>query len=162
MHEVRWKKLRAIAKSLQNGASLGAACEAAKINRITLWRWRRDNKELDTFIHGLLDNQIQVVEDALFKRAVGYRYEEETKEKEVGTSEKKTAKIVIKEVIPDVTAQMFFLMNRAPGRWADKRVLVNNTIVNQNKVGTNGSFTGEDRELQDRIRRELFPEISKE
>lgn len=126
-----WKQLRAITKSLQNGTSLGAACDGAKINRITLWRWRKGDKRVDALILRLLDNQIQVVEDALFRRAVGYRYEEETKEKEVGTTEKKTIKVVVKEVVPDSTACMFYLMNRCPERWADKRAVVNNTILNR-------------------------------
>ena len=132
MTRISFRKLRAIAKSLQKGAATGAACEAGKINRVTLWRWRKEDPRNNEFIERLLNNQIEVVEDALFKRACGYRYEEETKEKEVGTSEKKTAKIVIKEVVPDATACMFYLMNRAPERWADKRAIINNINVNKN------------------------------
>jgi len=155
MREIRWKRLRAIAKSMQLGASTGAACEAAKINRITLWRWRKQDKKVNEFILRLIDHQIQVVEDALYKRAVGYRYEEETKEREIGTSEKKTAKIVVKEVVPDVTACMFILMNRASDRWSDKRALVNQTIVNRLEQNNNVSVVSKlkDEELDGIINR---------
>lgn len=131
----RWKRLRVIAKSINNGASLTAACEGAKIRRGTLWKWRKENPKIDKFIENLIEGQIQVVEDALFKRAVGYRYEEVTKEREESASEKRIAKVVTKEVVPDATAIMFYLMNRAPNRWADKRALINNIVANINNSG---------------------------
>ncbi len=50
--------------------------------------------------------------------------------------------------------------------WLGKQLLgqkdisaVNNVILNQNKVGAHGSFIGEDKELTERIKRELFPEL---
>jgi len=139
-----WKQLKAVAKSLKNGASIGAACDGAKINRTTLWRWRKSNPKVDAFIVMHLDAQIQVVEDALFRRACGYRYEEETKEKEIGTTEKKTIKVVVKEVPPDSSACFFYLMNRAPGSWADKRALVNNYNVIKNSINPLGAFKDEE------------------
>lgn len=56
-----------------------------------------------------------MVENALFKRAMGYRYEEVTYEE--GTETKR----VTKEVVPDVTAQIFWLKNRRPLAWRDKQ-----------------------------------------
>jgi hypothetical protein len=144
MREPRFKKLRAIAKSLQNGSALGAACEAAQLNRITLWKWRKQDERLNIFIKILLEHQIQVVEDALFRRACGYRYEEITKEREESTLEKRTAKVVTKEVAPDSTACMFYLMNRAPERWADKRALVNNTNIIKNIINPLGKLADEE------------------
>lgn len=69
------------------------------------------------------------VENALFKRAVGYRYDEVTREaaKELDeeTGEYKTVMVetkrVTKEVQPDVTAQIFWLKNRRPEMWRDKK-----------------------------------------
>jgi len=129
----RWKRLKAITKSLDNGASLTAACKGVGIRFVTLWRWRKDNPKIDAFIQKALDNQIQIVEDALFKRATGYRYEEVTKEREESASEKRIAKVVVKEVLPDTTAQIFYLTNRAPEKWKDRRALVNNTVINNPK-----------------------------
>lgn len=65
------------------------------------------------------------VENALFKRAVGYTYEEVTKElkHDTSTGECKlvVTKVVTKEVQPDVTAQIFWLKNRKPKEWRDKQ-----------------------------------------
>ena len=144
MREIRWKTLRAIAKSIQNGTTITAACEAAKVARVTVWRWRKSDERINKFIQALMDSQIQSVEDALFKRAVGYRYDEETKEVELGDSEKKTKRVVTKEVVPDATACMFFLMNRAPDRWADKRALVNNYNVIKNTVNPLNGYKDEE------------------
>lgn len=51
------------------------------------------------------------VENALLKRALGYTYEE----KHVENGQVK--KIITKEVVPDTTAQIFWLKNRKPKYW---------------------------------------------
>ncbi|OKP91412.1 transposase [Paenibacillus sp. P32E] len=56
-----------------------------------------------------------MVENALLKRAMGYTYEEITKENGVET------KRVLKEVQPDTTAQIFWLKNRKSKQWRDKQ-----------------------------------------
>ena len=65
------------------------------------------------------------VENALLKRALGYKYEEVTKEKilnrETKQYELKITKVVTKEVQPDTTAQIFWLKNRKPGEWRDRK-----------------------------------------
>lgn len=58
------------------------------------------------------------VEKSLFQRAIGYKYQE----KKViqlpdGT---KRMEITEKEVVPDTTAQIFWLKNRLPQEWRDK------------------------------------------
>ena len=55
------------------------------------------------------------VENALLKRALGYTYEEITYEGGVET------KRVVKEVVPDTTAQIFWLKNRKREAWADRQ-----------------------------------------
>ncbi len=55
------------------------------------------------------------VENALLKRALGYRYYEVTIEDGLET------KRVTKEVQPDTTAQIFWLKNRCPDKWRDKQ-----------------------------------------
>ena len=60
------------------------------------------------------------VENALLKRALGYSYEEKTFEDGV------LKKVVVKEVQPDTTAQIFWLKNRMSAHWRDK-VEVNNS-----------------------------------
>lgn len=59
------------------------------------------------------------VENALLKRALGYKYDEVTiEESDDGSVRTKT---VTKEVIPDTTAQIFWLKNRKPEQWRDKQ-----------------------------------------
>lgn len=58
------------------------------------------------------------VENALLKRALGYSYDEVTREDD-GNGLKIT-KIVTKQVVPDTTAQIFWLKNRQPAKWRDK------------------------------------------
>lgn len=60
------------------------------------------------------------VENALFKRALGYRYDEITKEPDEDGN-LFISKRVTKEVQPDVTAQIFWLKNRRPDVWRDKK-----------------------------------------
>ena len=62
------------------------------------------------------------VENALLKRALGYDYEEAITEiEEMGEGrQKKQVRKVKKHMPPDVTAQIFWLKNRRPGRWRDK------------------------------------------
>ena len=72
------------------------------------------------------------VENALLKRALGYEYDEVVEEVEtipIGkpdengerpTIEKIKTKTKRVTVLPDVTAQIFWLKNRRPDRWRDK------------------------------------------
>ena len=134
----RWPRLRAIAKSLDSGAGIYAACHAAHMVPWTLSRWRKEDPKINAFIEKLLNDQIQIVEGALLKRATGYKYEEvtiEAKKTREGTEATQTVRKITKEVAPDTVAAMFYLMNRDPKRWADKRALVNNIIANINNSG---------------------------
>lgn len=71
------------------------------------------------------------VENALLKRALGYKYDEVTKElaevknEDTGAYEKVLieTKRVTKEVQPDTTAQIFWLKNRKPAEWRDRKEL---------------------------------------
>lgn len=53
------------------------------------------------------------VENAMLKRALGYEYEEVTQElvtdKDTGVTEMRVTKRVTKQIVPDVTAQIFWL-----------------------------------------------------
>ena len=66
------------------------------------------------------------VENALLKRALGYKYtetiREAVKDPDSGEIEMRVTKTVTKQVIPDTTAQIFWLKNRKPDKWRDKPV----------------------------------------
>lgn len=88
------------------------------INRDTLYRWKKAHSDIsDALKKGkeVIDRQ---VENALLKRALGYTYEEVTFEGDV------EVKRVIKQVAPDTTAQIFWLKNRKPEDWRDKREII--------------------------------------
>ena len=59
------------------------------------------------------------VENALYKRAIGYTYEE-VKEEEMPDGRVRRT-VTIKEVAGDTTAQIFWLKNRKPAEWRDKQ-----------------------------------------
>jgi hypothetical protein len=65
------------------------------------------------------------VENALLKRALGYKYDEVTHESQWDSKKEKfemvPTKVVTKEVQPDTTAQIFWLKNRKPEVWRDKQ-----------------------------------------
>lgn len=91
----------------------------------TLYNWKDKYVQImQTLKRGkeVIDRQ---VENALLKRALGYKYEEVTREKvisaETGIPEMTVTKMVTKEVQPDVTAQIFWLKNRKPKDWRDKQ-----------------------------------------
>lgn len=85
------------------------------ISRSTLNAWKVQYPDIsDTLKKGkeVVDRQ---VENALLKRALGYRYDEVTMENGIET------KRVTKEVVPDTTAQIFWLKNRMREVWADRQ-----------------------------------------
>jgi len=62
------------------------------------------------------------VENALLKRALGYEYEEvKTYIEETDGKKKKKIEKTTKQVVPDTTAQIFWLKNRKPVEWRDRR-----------------------------------------
>lgn len=88
------------------------------INRDTLYRWKKAYPDFsDALKRGkeVIDRQ---VENALLKRALGYTYDEVTFEGGV------EVKRVRKQVVPDTTAQIFWLKNRKPEDWRDKREII--------------------------------------
>lgn len=66
------------------------------------------------------------VENALFKSAVGYEYEEETYERIFNEETDKFEEVLVKRVKkykePNPTSMIFWLKNRKPEEWRDKRV----------------------------------------
>lgn len=83
------------------------------------------------------------VENALFKRAIGYKYKEVIKEvKEIDGKKSTYVKEVIKEMPGDVGAQIFWLKNRKSSKWKDKQdidIEDNNVSITINGVKRNGN-----------------------
>lgn len=97
------------------------------ISRSTLNEWKKKYPDIsDTLKKGKDVVDIQV-ENALLKRALGYKYKETTKEL-TKSGFMMVTKEVIKEVVPDTTAQIFWLKNRRPDKWRDKPVAVESDV----------------------------------
>lgn len=85
----------------------------------TLYVWKNKYSSIcDALKKGKEIIDIQV-ENALLKRALGYKYTETKTEREGGTLTKVVT--TVKEVVPDTTAQIFWLKNRKPDKWRDRR-----------------------------------------
>lgn len=88
------------------------------IGTTTLYRWKNDYEKIrEALKRGKEVVDIQV-ENALLKRALGYTYKE-IKVEETADGEKVTT--TTKEVVPDTTAQIFWLKNRRPEQWRDRQ-----------------------------------------
>lgn len=88
---------------------------AMGIHVSTLRDWKKKFPEFSVALKIGKSEADTQVENSLFKRAMGYEYEE-TKTVNDGERVEKT----IKQVAPDVTAQIFWLKNRKPEEWRDK------------------------------------------
>ena len=121
----------AILESLKNGGSIVAACKGAGVDPSNFWRWRKADSVLDQESREAIQSRIMIVEDALYKRALGT------------------------PTVPGNTmAQMFFLMNRDPDNWKDKRAIFNSN-TNVIKVTVNPVKGFKDEELDGIIARAL-------
>jgi hypothetical protein len=117
-------KLIKIAAWCRDGAT---EREIAKKLRISISTWLKLKREFPKIKETLKTSKEEAdiqVENAVFKRAVGFEFEETSQEVKVSkngdampTSVKKT-----KKYIPsDVTAAIFWLKNRQPDKWRDRQ-----------------------------------------
>lgn len=96
------------------------------INPATLYEWKKKYPEFSESLKKGKEVIDRMVENALLKRALGYSYTETTKEYVVEKGEMIITKEVTKEVIPDTTAQIFWLKNRKPNEWRNNPESVTN------------------------------------
>jgi hypothetical protein len=119
------KILKIIRKEVEEGNSLMNAQLCAGLrSTYTLFSWRK-RPLIDRYISALVLRQNQ------------------TRVKKVEW------KLYEKALEGNLTAIIFFLTNRAPEDWADRRNVFQNNFIN--KQGANGSFNGEDREFSQRV-----------
>lgn len=85
----------------------------------TLGTWKEAHLPI---LHALKRGKAPVdieVENALLKRALGYEYDEVKTVTDKDGNIKETT-VTRKVVLPDTTAQIFWLKNRKPAQWRDK------------------------------------------
>lgn len=93
------------------------------INVKTLYDWKNKYCNISNALKIAKNYADAIIENALYKRACGYTYNEIKKET-IQDAEGKILQVnkvttITKEVAPDVTAQIYWLKNRQPDRWRD-------------------------------------------
>ena len=107
----------------RNGLTDEQIAHNCGITTKTLYEWKVKHSEISEALKEGKEVVDLLVENALLKRALGYTYEEKTYERkqinEEGDMGMVLARAVTKEVLPDVTAQIFWLKNRKRAEWRD-------------------------------------------
>ncbi len=111
-------KLDLIAQWARDGAIERDIAKKLGVSESTFSGYKKEHPELMETLTVNKEVTDARVESALYKRAIGYEYTETSKE--VGPDGVKI-KTTIKQVAPDVTAQIYWLNNRRPDRWRNKQ-----------------------------------------
>ena len=104
----------------RDGLSISEIAHNMGIAEGTLYEWKKKHTEINEAIKkGSIPADI-IVENALYKRATGYKTVERKKIKlPDGTTR---VEVVEKEIAPDTTAGIFWLANRCPDKWKRKQI----------------------------------------
>ena len=125
-------KLETIAGWAKNGLSHEQIARNLGVAESTFYEYKKQYPELAEALKRGAEDAILEVENALFKNACGFYYDEEVACKN-GTVVK-----VTKYSKPNTTSMIFFLKNKAPDKWRDRQ----EHDVNANVAQV--IFTGED------------------
>lgn len=99
--------------------------EKIGISKQTFYEWKKKYTDFSDSLKKGKDVVDRQVENALLKKALGYEYEEISEKYEMGILTER--KVTRKQVVPDTTAQIFWLKNRKTEEWRDKRVVDDNS-----------------------------------
>ena len=120
------------------GATDEEIADFFEVNVSTIQRWKKSHPEFcDSIKKGKIIADAEVVA-SLFKRATGYEYKEvksvpaiergnkddqkdNQKEKAVDNRKLVVKEVTIKHIPPDPTSMFYWLKNRRPKEWRDKR-----------------------------------------
>ena len=118
----------------RNGLTDEQIAHNCGVKAATLYEWKKQYPEISEALKKGKEVVDLEVENALLKRALGYRYTETTREPErdpatgvpirdpqTGEIRLTVTKKVEKEIAPDTTAQIFWLKNRRPDLWRDRK-----------------------------------------
>ena len=112
-------KLHLITQWCKNGSTDEQIYKKLRVGKESFYKYKREHVELSDALKIGKDDADDLVESALFKRALGYEYEE-TEESETynpDTGQTVKTRKIIKHLVADTTAQIFWLKNRRPDRW---------------------------------------------
>lgn len=103
------------------------------IHPSTYYKWKAKHIEIDEAVKKGKEVVDYIIENALLKSAMGYQYDEVTQvridDEDTGESKMTEVKRVTKDVAPNPTALIFYLKNRQPHKWRDKKQLEANVEV---------------------------------
>ena len=103
----------------RDGLSQAQIAENIGICEDTLYTWKKKYPEIsESLKKGKEVVDIQL-ENAMMKKALGYKYQEATKELVDGKLQ--ITKVVMKEAQPDSVALKFLLINRMGDKWKSKQ-----------------------------------------
>lgn len=109
-------QLERVANWAARGCTMAEIAHNMGVNPNTLYTWCRKHPQLDGAIRDGRAMSVEAIENALFRSALGLDYEEsevtEVEERADGTRRKHVRKVRTK-VRPSVSAQIFYLKNRA-------------------------------------------------
>lgn len=95
------------------------------ISKSTFYAWKDKYKEFSDAVKRGKEVIDIMVENALLKSAMGYKYDEVVKERiynpDTGESEIVEVKRTTKDVAPNSTSLIFWLKNRRPADWRDTK-----------------------------------------
>lgn len=106
------------------------------IARGTLYTWKKKYKDIDYSLKRGKEVADIEVENALYKRALGYEYKEEKKIVETDAKGREITRqeTTLKQALPDVTAQIFWLKNRKPDIWRNRTDIEHSGSIDTNKL----------------------------
>ena len=100
------------------GATDAQLADFFGVTEQTINNWKKKNPEFFESLKEAKAEADERVQKALYQRALGYEYIET---KTITGEKKNEVHTTNKAVIPDVTAQIFWLKNRRPAEWRDKQ-----------------------------------------
>lgn len=115
-------QLEKVANWAARGCSIEQIAGNMGVNVRTLHRWIESHDQICQAIKKGRARSIEAIENALFKNAIGDVWEE-TEVVETFKDGSTRSKVTRKRIKPDTTAQIFYLKNRAPEAWSDRRDL---------------------------------------
>ncbi len=115
------RKLELVEGWARNGLTNAEIAANLGVTAATLYDWQKAHPEFAQALATGREVADLLVENALFRRAVGFSYDETTREAkpnpDTGRYELVVTKVVTKTVVPDVAAAMAWLTNRQPEKW---------------------------------------------
>jgi len=131
--------IETICKSLKQGCTITATCQAAGIHRDSLYGWMEKNSDISDIIKKAQASAIKEVENTLLKMATGKFKYIETHEEQIIIGKKKTPAVLKKRIhktlLPPVGAVVFYLANRHPDEWKNlKETKLSGTVTGEIKA----------------------------